>query len=149
METKKRGSSRNRSAGLGWERTCAKNLRELGYLDLKTSRECSRLRDSQKVDLCNSDEDKSGRLPFNFQCKTLNSTANYSKLLKELEEHNGRKQINTVIHKMTKKTQSGRFDAVGEYAIMNLDDFYRILKLLRVNDLDKLLTEKRDESSTN
>ena len=145
----KRGTSRNRSAGHSWERRCATKLRELGYEDLKTSRECSRLRDSQKVDLCNSDEDKSGRLPFNFQCKTLNSTANYPKLLKELEEHNGRRQVNTVIHKMTKKTQSGRFDAIGEYAIMNLDDFYNILKLLKVNNLDKLLIRNNNESSTN
>ena len=141
----KRGSSRNRVAGHNWERACAIKLREIGYEDVKTSRECSRLRDSQKVDLCNADEDKSGRLPFNFQCKTLNSSAPYHRLLKELEEYNGRKQINAVIHKMTKKSPSGRFDAIGEYAIMNLDDFYRILRILKVNNLTKLLTEKRDD----
>ena len=145
MTEKTKGSSRNRAAGHSWERRCAIILRELGYEDVKTSRECSRLRDSQKVDLCNADEDKSGRLPYNIQCKTLNSSAPYHRLLKELEEHNGRRQVNVVVHKMTKKTTGGRFDGIGEYAIMNLDDFYRILKLLRVNDLDKLLTEKLDD----
>ena len=145
MTEKTKGSSRNRAAGHSWERRCAIILRELGYEDVKTSRECSRLRDSQKVDLCNADEDKSGRLPYNIQCKTLNSSAPYHRLLKELEERNGRRQVNVVVHKMTKKTTGGRFDGIGEYAIMNLDDFYRILKLLRVNDLDKLLTEKRDD----
>ena len=145
MTEKTKGSSRNRAAGHLWERRCAIIFRELGYEDVKTSRECSRLRDSQKVDLCNADEDKSGRLPYNIQCKTLNSSAPYHRLLKELEEHNGRRQVNVVVHKMTKKTTGGRFDGIGEYAIMNLDDFYRILKLLRVNDLDKLLTEKRDD----
>ena len=142
MTEKTKGSSRNRAAGHSWERRCAIILRELGYEDVKTSRECSRLRDSQKVDLCNADEDKSGRLPYNIQCKTLNSSAPYHRLLKELEERNGRRQVNVVVHKMTKKTTGGRFDGIGEYAIMNLDDFYRILKLLKVNDLDKLLTEK-------
>ena len=145
MTEKTKGSSRNRAAGHSWERRCAIILRELGYNDVKTSRECSRLRDSQKVDFCNADEDKSGRLPYNIQCKTLNSSAPYHRLLKELEEHNGSRQVNVVVHKMTKKTTGGRFDGIGEYAIMNLDDFYRILKLLRVNDLDKLLTEKRDD----
>ena len=145
MTEKTKGSSRNRAAGHSWERRCATKLRELGYEDIKTSRECSRLRDSQKVDLCNADEDKSGRLPYNIQCKTLNSSAPYHRLLKELEEHNGRRQVNVVVHKMTKKTAGGRFDGIGEYAIINLDDFYRILKLLKVNDLDKLLTEKRDD----
>ena len=145
MTEKTKGSSRNRAAGHSWERRCAIILRELGYEDVKTSRDCSRLRDSQKVDLCNADEDKSGRLPYNIQCKTLNSSAPYHRLLKELEERNGRRQVNVVVHKMTKKTAGGRFDGIGEYAIMNLDDFYRILKLLRVNDLDKLLTEKRDD----
>ena len=145
MTGKTKGSSRNRAAGHSWERRCAIIFRELGYEDVKTSRECSRLRDSQKVDLCNADEDKSGRLPYNIQCKTLNSSAPYHRLLEELEEHNGRRQVNVVVHKMTKKTTGGRFDGIGEYAIMNLDDFYRILKLLRVNDLDKLLTEKRDD----
>ena len=127
------GSSRNRTAGHSWERICAKKLREIGYEDLKTSRECSRLRDSQKVDLCNGDEDASGRLPYNVQCKTLNTTAPYSKLLKELEEFNGRNHINVVFHKMTKRTEGGRFSPVGEYAILNLNDFYTMVeKLLKL-----------------
>ena len=139
MIEKTKGSSRNRVAGHSWERRCAIILRELGYEDVKTSRECSRLRDSQKVDLCNADEDKSGRLPYNIQCKTLNSSAPYHRLLEELEKHNGRRQVNVVVHKMTKKTAGGRFDGIGEYAIMNLDDFYRILHILKENNLDKSL----------
>ena len=139
MTEKTKGSSRNRNAGFSWERLNAKRGRDIGYENLKTSRECSRLRDSQKVDLCNADEDKFGRLPYNIQCKTLNSSAPYHRLLKELEEHNGRRQVNVVVHKMTKKTAGGRFDGIGEYAIMNLDDFYRILRTLKENNLDKSL----------
>jgi len=138
-EQKKKGSSRNRVAGANWERKIAKLLREIGYTDVRTSRECSRKRDSQKVDLCNADEDEFGRLPYNIQCKTLCSTAPYPRLLKELEQHNGRKQINVVFHEMTKKKEGGKnFISVGEYAILNLDDFISIM-----SDIRELLELKR------
>jgi hypothetical protein len=131
-EQKKKGSSRNRSAGHIWERKIAQRLRDIGYTDVRTSRECSRKRDSQKVDLCNADEDEFGRLPYNIQCKTLCSTAPYPRLLKELEQHNGRKQINVVFHEMTKKKEGGKnFISVGEYAILNLDDFIKIIQKLK------------------
>lgn len=129
------GSNRNRAAGLNFERAKAKRYRELGYEDVRCSRECSRLRDAKKVDLCNSDEDESGRLPYNFQCKTLARTAPYPKLLKELEEHNGRKQINVVLHKMTEKSEGGRFLPAGEFAILNIDDFNKMVeKILKYED---------------
>jgi|SRR5690554_297076 len=128
------GKSRNRDAGHKWERDCAKMLREIGYEDVKTSRECNRLRDAQKVDLCNSDEDTNGRLPYNIQCKTLSSSAQYSKLLRELDENNKDKSIiNVVFHKMTQKSTSGRFLPVGEYALLNLKDFYKMMKLLLIH----------------
>lgn len=131
-EQKKKGSSRNRVAGHIWERKIAQRLRDIGYIDVRTSRECSRKRDSQKVDLCNADEDEFGRLPYNIQCKTLCSTAPYPKLLKELEQHNGKKQINVVFHEMTKKKEGGKnFVSVGEYAILNLDDFIKIIQKLK------------------
>lgn len=117
------GSSRNRNAGHKYERDKAQIWRGLGYEDVRCSREVSRLRDNKKVDLCNADEDENGRLPFNLQCKTLAKAAPYPKLLKELEEHNKRKQINVVLHKMTEKSQGGRFLPAGEFAILNSDDF--------------------------
>src|SRR5690554_1100805 len=134
------GKSRNRDAGHKWERDCAKMLREIGYEDVRTSRECNRLRDAQKVDLCNSDEDTNGRLPYNIQCKTLSSSAQYSKLLRELDENNKNKDIiNVVFHKMTQKSSSGRFLPVGEYALLNLVDFYKMVEQLK--KCEDLLTE--------
>ena len=137
-EVKKKGSSRNRQAGNGYERTVAKTIRELGHTDIKCSRECSRKRDSQKVDLCSEDEDEYGRFYLNIQCKNLNTLAKYPKLLKELEEHNGRKQINVVFHKLTEKVGE-KFMPRGEFAILNLDDFYKIAKVLKDNNLDKTI----------
>ena len=131
-QVKKKGNSRNRVAGQNFEREIAKKLRELGFHDIKCSRECSRLRDSKKVDLCNADEDKNGRFPFNIQAKSYNTHVKYAKLLKELEDHNGRNQVNVVFHKLTEKSIGGRFMPKGEFAILNLDDFYKIVAQLKV-----------------
>ena len=127
-QIKKRGTARNRNAGNSWERLIAKKLRELGFHDIKCSRECSRLRDSKKVDLCNADEDKNGRFPFNIQAKSYNTHVKYAKLLKELEDHNGRNQVNVVFHKLTEKSVGGKFMPKGEFAILNLDDFYKMVE---------------------
>lgn len=125
------GSSRNRTAGHKWELTNREYFRELGYHDLRSSREVSRHRDNCKVDLCNADEDANGRLPYNIQCKTLNSTAPYPKLIKELEEFNpSGRQINVVSHRMTKKAGKN-FMPVGEYACLKLEDFRRMVGLIR------------------
>ena len=126
-QVKKRGNSRNRVAGQNYEREIAKKLRELGFHDIKCSRECSRLRDSKKVDLCNADEDKNGRFPYNIQAKSYNTHVKYAKLLKELEDHNGRNQVNVVFHKLTEKSVGGKFMPKGEFAILNLDDFYQMM----------------------
>lgn len=111
-------SNTSRNRGNGFERTCAQKLRSLGYIDVKCSRECSRLRDSKKVDLCNADEDESGRLPFNLQCKAYSTLLNYRLLIEELEHHNGDKLLNIVLHKYTEKSAKGKFMPKGEWAIM-------------------------------
>ena len=128
--------NRNRTAGHSWEREIAKVLREeVGYEDARCSRECSRLRDNQKVDICNADEDASGRLPYNIQAKCLSTISKYPKLLGELEEYNGRKQINVVFHKQTEKVAgSNRFMPRGKFACLNLDDFLKMMAKCRVLD---------------
>ena len=138
QQEKKRGTSRNRTAGHGFERSIAQKLRELGFHDIKCSRECSRLRDSKKVDLCNADEDKNGRFPFNIQAKSYNTHVKYAKLLKELEDHNGRNQVNVVFHKLTEKSIGGKFMPKGEFAILNLDDFYKMIE--HISNMEEVLT---------
>ena len=138
-QIKKRGNSRNRVAGQNYEREIAKKLRELGFHDIKCSRECSRLRDSKKVDLCNADEDKNGRFPYNIQAKSYNTHGKYAKLLKELEDHNGRNQVNVVFHKLTEKSIGGKFMPKGEFAILNLDDFYKMLH--HIKNMEEILSQ--------
>jgi hypothetical protein len=115
---------RNKAAGHGWELTCVKLLKSIGFLYAATSRLVSRLRDSQKVDITNIDEDAYGRLPYNIQCKNLSKACNYPKLLAELPKG---KEINVVFHKQTKKVGT-RFMPLGEYACLYLSDFILMMK---------------------
>jgi len=125
--------NRNRTAGHAWERMIAGWLRGMGFKDALCSREASRLRDNQKVDLCNGDEDKNGRLPYNIQAKCLSTTAAYPKLLAELTECNGRdRQINVVFHRQTERTEQKNrtiFKTKDDFAILYLNDFMDMMKM--------------------
>ena len=143
-EQVKKKRRNNKTAGSNYEREKAKEQRGIGYEGLRTSRECSRKRDNQKVDLCNSDEDQYGRHPFNIQCKNTCKAVIYPKLLSEMEEHNGTKQLNVIFHKLTEKTTgAGKFMPKGEYAILRFSDFIRMQELLKANNLDKLLIQPK------
>lgn len=125
---KKSKPRNNRTAGHNYERETAKEFRELGFCACSTSRLESRSRDNDKVDLCNKDESINGRLPYNIQCKTLLGRADYITLLNEMPSDGI--EINVVLHKATKKSKAGLFRSVGQYALMNKSDFYRLVKLI-------------------
>ena len=78
------------------------------------------------------DEAKYGRFPYNIQCKNVAKSIDYAKLLAELPIDSG--AINVIFHKQTKKAENGRFMRVGEYAILELDDFYAMLQ--KINELE-------------
>jgi Holliday junction resolvase len=106
---------RNRTAGQNFERKVAKDLRELGYTAVRTSREASRLLDNAKVDLAG--------IKLKMQLKYVKTSINYVKLLSEIQESveqliPSRKDYPTIIlHKREKNT----------LAIMSLEDLYVIL----------------------
>ena len=129
--TSKTNGKRNKNAGNGFERECVIKLRPI-FPNISTSRYNSRHRDNTKVDLMNIDESKHGRLPYNFQCKTLAKHADYCKLLAEMPKD---AEINVVIHRKTKKSEAGRFIKQGTYAIMNVDDFYDMIAELEMRKL--------------
>lgn len=126
--------SRNRTAGHKWERDVAKLFRDMGFPHVVTSRSENRKRDADKIDLMNTDELENGVFPWSIQCKTLNTTATYPKLLSEMKELKG--AIKVVIHRQTKKSQKGKFVETGRYACLYLNDF---LELVEEN---KTLTEE-------
>lgn len=121
---------RERQAGHNFELDCVKEFKKVGYSNVASSRSCNRLRDAQKIDLANADEDENGRLPYNVQCKNYSSAPNYVKLLKELRANTRGKGIDVVLHKSTKKSESGRFLPQGKYAILNMTDFFNMVGAL-------------------
>lgn len=119
---------RNRSAGGNWERELAQKFRELGFPHVITTRLGSRLRDSQKIDLMNSDEDKNGRLPYNVQAKNVKGHLAYGRVLSELPKESG--VTNVVLHKQTAKVNN-RFICQDRFAILYLKDFLKLVEKLK------------------
>lgn len=121
----KKSSSRNRAAGHKYERDIVRTLLEAGFPHVVSSRAENRSRDNAKVDICNKDEYKNGRLPYNIQCKTIAGPVSYAKLLSEIECLDSCK--NVILHRFTKKSAGGKFMVKGEYAIMHQEDFVALI----------------------
>lgn len=119
-------SNRNRSAGHWLEREVVKKLKVIGFPFATTSRSESRSRDNQKIDIINTDEVENGRLPYNIQCKNTSTSLPYHSFLAEMPDD---KNINVIIHNKTKKVNT-QFRTIGQYAIMNSVDFYKLIEEL-------------------
>ena len=131
QSTKKTNGKRNRNAGNSLERELVNTLKVI-FPDITTSRNNSRIRDGQGVDLMNKDEVNNGRLPYNFQAKMLAKHVDYTKVLKAMPKS---AEINVIIHRKTKKSEGGRFMTQGTYAILNADDFYDLIAELEARKL--------------
>lgn len=121
---------RNKQAGSRYELEIVNRLKSTKFFpDVCTSRLASRLRDSQKIDIVNQDEDESGRLQYNIQTKTIQNQPIYSKVLAELPRVEG--IINVFLHKKTIKQElsngKNRFLTVGNYAFLTEDDFFKLI----------------------
>ena len=121
--------TRNRNAGHAWEREGVTDWLPI-FPDIATSRLCSRLRDSQKIDLCNKDEAANGRVPYNLQYKSYSTAVPYPKLLAEIPKVPG--IVNVVMHKQTAKSKTGnRFMTQDKFAITYYADFLLMAKKVR------------------
>lgn len=116
-------SNRNRTAGNNWERSCVNSLKEI-FKYIVTSRSESKSRDDQGIDLINKDEYKHGKVPFNFQCKSTASKADYPTLLSTMPDD----VPPVVLHQYKRKSQGGKFVTKGEYVILKYDDFVELIK---------------------
>lgn len=119
---------RNRSVGHQTERLLATKFREIGFPHVVTSRSESRSRDNDKVDLINKNEAVVGRLPYNVQSKNSVKPVKYALLLDELPKIEG--ITNVVVHRQTVKT-GNRFMTKDDFAILYLDDFFKLIKKLK------------------
>jgi hypothetical protein len=114
---------RNRNAGHAWERECVDLFSAEGFEELCTSRAENRHRDNEKVDITRKNEIVNGRFEYNAQCKTCTKAIPYPKLLAEMPQG---EEVNVILHKQTEKSEKGRFITRGKYAILELNDFFKI-----------------------
>ena len=115
------GSKRNRNAGHIFERTLINRLKQKIYPKAVSSRQESRSADNDGVDLCNTPG-------IAWQCKSLVNSANYHQLILDLK--NKGYPIPVVAHQRTEKSKKGKFMVKGEYAILELETFIRLLEKL-------------------
>jgi hypothetical protein len=115
-------ASKGRSAkqkGHDYERKIRNEMIELNFFpDCETSRNESRKKDGEKVDLCYTD-------PFNVQCKAQERMGLVHNILKDMPSDDN---INLVFDKRNYK---------GEVVCMTKEDFYKILKMLGFGEEEK------------
>jgi hypothetical protein len=125
---KKVSSNRNRTAGHNYERDICNYFKSIGFTKCKTSRQASRLLDDNKIDLA--------YLPFNVQCKYVNSPINYTTLLKEINTSiktnlEDRVQYPTIIFHKRKNKDS--------LVVMDIEEFTKLLNNYEYNKVREKL----------
>lgn len=79
QKSRKRSASYSKTKGNRYEQQIAKELRELGFSGVKTSRSESKTVDNNKVDII----DTENRLPIQIQLKKTQNIPNYFKIRDE------------------------------------------------------------------
>lgn len=113
-------SNRNRTAGIKAELQICKELKELGFDKLVTTRSESKRMDDRGVDLIQLPSPEV-EIPCFFQVKKTINTPGYDVIEKELDKY-----LVAIHQKQIKKNK--RFYTIGEYAIMKKEFFYQLLK---------------------
>ena len=119
-------ATRNKTAGSNFERHHVHRLKEIGY-NAVSSRQESRSLDAQKVDIVTD-------APYYIQCKLTQNTPNIKHNFDAMPEG----KVKVLFHGKTVK-KGNRFYKDEEYAYIGIDDFYKIMKLLKDNNLDSQL----------
>lgn len=119
-EKKKRNLKRNRARGNAYECKIAKELRELGYPGIVTSRSESKAMDNAKVDLV----DTENKLPINCQIKATIKYPNYLEIKKACPLKDKPFVLFWSVIKPTEST----FRSEGELVILEKSFFYKLLE---------------------
>lgn len=107
----------SKKKGNAYEVQVANELTEFTGVKHYTNRNVNKLADDRKVDIT------SDLLGFNIQCKNLKTNANYSSIIKDMEDNNPEsKYINLLFSKVTRK---------GEFVILRKTDFINLIKLMQ------------------
>jgi hypothetical protein len=113
-------ANRNRTAGIKAEQKIAKELRELGFDGVVTTRAESKNLDDKGIDLTQIMGSKK-ILPCHIQIKKTVQTPKISELITTLD-----KPL-IVIH-IKEEKKGSRFYEVGEYVYMDKEFFYKLLQ---------------------
>ena len=117
---KKRTGAYNRRRGHTFETKIAKELRELGYKGVVTSRSESKRMDDNKVDII----DTENKLPVNIQIKKTIATPNYFKIRSDSTVN----PETFVIIWAKQEPKEKNIITVGEVVIMDKLLFYKLIK---------------------
>jgi len=115
-----RSRSYSRTKGHNYETKIAKELRELGFSGIVTSRSESKAMDDNKVDLI----DKDNRLPCYIQLKSTQSIPSYFKIRSESSVN----PESFVIIWSKQEKREVNIVSVGEAVIMDKSLFYKLIK---------------------
>ena len=113
-----RGYSKNK--GNRYEAQIAKELRELGFTGVKTSRSESKSTDDNKVDIVDTEH----KLPVNIQIKKTQAIPSYFKIR---EESTVDPKTFAIIWNKQEKKQT-HICSVGECVIVSKELFYELIK---------------------
>lgn len=114
-----------RKKGIRYELEVLKDLETLGFDNLKTSRNESRVKDAEGNDIVSTSK-SNNPLPWAIQCKSYSKSPNYPQLFA-----NCTSDLPLVIfHKYTKKATKNFVEA-GQYVILSKELFYDILNKLK------------------
>lgn len=117
---KKSIGARNKQRGSDYERKIAKELRDLGFTDVITSRRESKSTDDGKIDLI----DKSNKLPCKIQLKRTMNTPQYFAIREQSIADN--KEFCIIWNKQ--KKVNDRFMSEGEVVMLSKELFYDLIK---------------------
>jgi Holliday junction resolvase len=115
-------SNRNRTAGNNFERLIVRELKELGYDDVVTSRSESKNMDDRGVDIFGPD------FPYYIQCK---NSKTYQKLHDLITSEKLPKDKPTVVFQRKTRKANTKFVTEGDYVSMKKEDFYELLKKIK------------------
>ena len=120
---KKRSGAYSKNKGNKYELKIIKELTELGYDGLKSSRSESKSLDNDKIDIA-QDKDAKNELPFYVQCKCTKNTPNVQEILEACPRKN--KPLIVVWNKQINKEVN--MASAGEFIMLEKSFFYELIK---------------------
>lgn len=119
---KKRTGAYSKRKGNNYELKIIKELSNLGYDGLKSSRSESKSLDNDKIDIA-QDRDAQNQLPFYVQCKCTKNTPNVEEILKDCP----RKDKPLIVFWNKQINKEVNMASAGEFIMLEKSFFYELI----------------------